>query len=148
MQLRPRKLVLVVGMVLALSFIAPQAAQATTSAEKYSTYLINHYDRVPRGLRALMLNEYVSNVARSHSYGMARAGKIYHSNLRIVGTRIAGWRVLGENVGVGPDLKAINRAFMNSPGHRANLLCKCYRYVGVGVVQSRGYYWVTHIFWG
>lgn len=150
--MRPRKLgrrlVVVLGIVMVLSLIAPQAAQATTYNEKLSTYLINHYDRNPRGLRSLVLNEFVSNIARSHSVQMARAGKIYHSNLSSVDSRIAGWRVLGENVGMGPDIRVLNQAFMNSPGHRANLLCKCFSRIGVGVVQSGRTYFVTHIFYG
>lgn len=143
-----RRITIVAGIVLTLGFLVPQAAHATTYNEKFSTFLINHYDRNPRGLRSLALNEFVSNIARSHSTMMARRGTIYHSNLSLVGTRISGWRVLGENVGVGPNLRTLNQAFMNSRLHRANLLCKCFSKIGVGVVYSRGYYWVTHIFYG
>ena len=143
-----RRALVVLGIVMVLSLIAPQAAHATTYNEKFSSFLINGYDRNPRGLRSLALNEFVSNIARSHSAQMARAGRIYHSNLSSVGSRISGWRVLGENVGMGPDLRVLNQAFMNSPGHRANLLCKCFRYVGIGVVQSGRTYFVTHIFYG
>ena len=150
--MRPRKfgrrLVVVLGIILVIGLIAPQAAQATTYPEKLSGYYINRLDRGPRGLPYLALNEYVSNIARAHSVQMARAGRIYHSNLNTVGSKIAGWRVLGENVGMGPDLRVLNQAFMNSPGHRANLLCKCFRYMGIGVVQSGRYYFVTHIFYG
>ncbi|MGH2703523.1 MAG: CAP domain-containing protein [Actinomycetota bacterium] len=41
------------------------------------------------------------------------------------------WQALGENVGVGGDVEALHRAFMDSPGHRTNFLGD-YERVGIG----------------
>jgi uncharacterized protein YkwD len=139
-----RRAITIVAICLAVCLFGNSAATATTN-ETLSAYLINHYDRAPSNLRALALSSSLSSLARSHSYAMARAGRLYHTaNL---GSLVRGWTYLGENVGVGANLRTLNQAFMNSPAHRANILCRCFRLLGAGVVRdARGYYWVTHIF--
>lgn len=144
-----RRTLTILTAVLTFSIFAPTAAHATTYDERVSVYFINQYDRKPRGLRPLAINESASNLARSHSAAMARSGRLYHSSLSYLGSKISGWSTLGENVGVGTSLRTLNQAFMNSPTHRSNILCRCFRQIGVGVVRDRrGYYWVTHIFIG
>ena len=81
--------------------------------------------------------------ARNHSAEMMAAGQIYHtSNLAGVAS---GWEALAENVGVGPSVDSLHTAFMNSAGHRANILGD-YNYVGVGVASEGDVLWVTVIF--
>jgi hypothetical protein len=56
------------------------------------------------------------------------------------------WTRLGENVGFGPDAPAIFNAFMNSPGHRNNILGD-YNRIGVGSVRDgAGLLWVAVVF--
>jgi hypothetical protein len=81
--------------------------------------------------------------ARNHSAEMMAAGQIYHtSNLAGVAS---GWEALAENVGAGPTVDSLHSAFMNSSGHRANILGD-YNYAGVGVVSDGDVLWVTVIF--
>lgn len=64
--------------------------------------------------------------ARQHSANQARSGRMYHG-----GT--SGWN--GENVAVGQrDAEDVTRAWMNSPGHRANILNGRFTEIGVGAV--------------
>jgi uncharacterized protein YkwD len=137
---------MIIGTVLALALLVASPAGATTSSENLSGYLLNYYDRAPAGLAALRVNQSLSTIARAHSYAMARKQILAHTpNL---GSKVSGWTFLGENVGVGPSLRTLNVAFMRSTAHRQNIMCRCYRQIGVGVVRdSRGYYWVTHIFY-
>jgi uncharacterized protein YkwD len=57
---------------------------------------------------------------------------------------------LGENVAYnydGPD--AVMRGWMESPGHRANILRAAFKRIGVGcVVDERGHRWWTQDFAG
>jgi uncharacterized protein YkwD len=74
---------------------------------------------------------------------MVGAGKLYHTPTGTLTRRITNWSILGENVGVGGTVDSLQRAFMNSPEHRANILYSKFHYVGLGVVQKRGRMWVT-----
>jgi hypothetical protein len=56
-----------------------------------------------------------------------------------------GWLAAGENIGVGGDVQALHDGFMNSPGHRANVLGD-YDRVGVGVITNGTQMWVTFDF--
>ena len=105
--------------------------------------LINQ-ERTDRGLPALEVYWDLVDDARIHSVVMSDADEIFHSsNLAGVTT---GWAVLGENVGVGPGVTILHDAFMNSAGHRENILGD-WDSVGVGVTHSdRGYMFVTAVF--
>jgi uncharacterized protein YkwD len=82
--------------------------------------------------------------ARAHSNLMADRQELFHSSN--LGTVTSGWQNLGENVGVGLDVSSLHTAFMNSSGHRRNILGD-FNYVGVGVtVDDAGFMWVTVIF--
>ncbi len=59
------------------------------------------------------------------------------------------YRTAGENVGRGYDQASLFQAFMNSPGHRANILNTAYSHMSVGcVTDGGGQLWVTQNFWG
>lgn len=143
-----RRATVVLAVVVGLSIFSTGTAQAYTlsRAENDVGWMVNRWDRAPRGLPAYRLNASLSYLAHKHSAEMARKRSLYHTpNL---GRLVTGWSRLGENVGVGPSLRAINDAFMRSSSHRANILCRCFRSMGVGVVRdSYGYYWVTQIFY-
>jgi len=81
--------------------------------------------------------------ARNHSAEMMAAGQIFHSSN--LGGVASGWEALAENVGAGPTVDSLHSAFMNSSGHRANILGD-YNYVGVGVVSDGELLWATVIF--
>ncbi len=53
-----------------------------------------------------------------------------------------GWRKGGENIGVGDDVDTIQNAFVQSPGHYANIVGD-YDRVGIGVVTTADHLWVT-----
>lgn len=54
------------------------------------------------------------------------------------------WRTVGENIAWGqPTPKAVMQSWMNSDGHRANILKAGYTKIGVGVYETNGrLYWV------
>jgi len=74
---------------------------------------------------------------------MAAAGSIFHSRSF---DAIGGWTIVGENVGTGSTVAAIQDAFMNSLHHRENILYTKYNQVGVGVAMAGGKLFVTQIF--
>jgi hypothetical protein len=99
--------------------------------------------RAAAGLPPLSTHSDLIPDARAHSAEMLAAGQIYHTT--DLGGVASGWEALGENVGAGPSVDSLHTAFMNSSGHRANILGD-FNYVGVGAVEQDGVIWVTVIF--
>ena len=126
---------------LSVALLAGTPASAATTLERAIVTKINA-ERTLRGLRALPARSYLSDRAHQHSAVMARRGRLYHSNL----SRICCFRSVGENVAFNSTVTRIHRSLMASPGHRANILNRRWRGVGVGVVKSGGRLWVTEIF--
>ncbi|MFO7299551.1 MAG: CAP domain-containing protein [Actinomycetes bacterium] len=101
--------------------------------------------RAEAGLHKLESRSDLVSYARNHTAKMAEAGKIFHSTN--LGSATSGWVKLGENVGVGGSCESLHRAFMNSSGHRANILDPQYTGIGVGGgVGPDGRYYVTVVF--
>ncbi|HKZ30639.1 MAG TPA: CAP domain-containing protein [Acidimicrobiia bacterium] len=125
--------------------VATQATPVLASPGEEASFvsLINQ-ERADRGLTTLEVYWDLVDDARTHSDLMSDADRIFHSsNLAGVTT---GWSALGENVGVGPAVGILHEAFMNSAGHRDNILGD-WDTVGVGVTNSaQGYMFVTVVF--
>jgi hypothetical protein len=100
--------------------------------------------RVANGMAPLEVYWDLSDDAEAHSNTMMEQDHLHHNpNLANV---TSGWDALAENVGVGPDPSRLHEAFMESAGHRRNILGN-YNYLGVGVVrQSDTKIWVTVVF--
>jgi uncharacterized protein YkwD len=104
--------------------------------------------RAKLGKPKLNLDPELSRAARLHAREMAKRDLLYHTPNQKLTDRVLGWNTLGENVGVGGDVASLQDAFLNSPGHRANILSTSYKYFGVGSVERNGKMWVTVIFEG
>lgn len=91
-------------------------------------------DRTAHNLRALSVQADAQNKAQAWAEKLARENKLYHSTLSD-GIRVK-WCSLGENVGYGPNVPAIEDAYMNSSGHRANILSTKWNGVGVGYATN------------
>ena len=101
-------------------------------------------ERSARGLAPLEVYWDLTDDARAHAKRMMDKDDLYHNpNLASVTT---GWSKLAENIGVGPDAGRLHDAFMDSSGHRKNILGD-YNYVGVGVAEEpSGKLWVSVVF--
>lgn len=154
MQASSSRMRMAIVVALSLSFVAASVplgspAQAVTSLE-YELARYHNSARASRGLNRLSVDTTLSDKARAHTRAMVRRGGLYHtSNLpRAYGTGEGAWRYLGENVGVGGSIRSLHDAFMRSASHRANILKRPYRRMGIGVVRSGSRYWVTVAFLG
>jgi hypothetical protein len=131
--------------LLTTTFVGLSPAPASATGPNTSNILsaVNSA-RANAGRRSLSLRSDLSAVAYRWSQHMAATGTLAH-NPNLTG-QVTGWRWVGENVGYGPDWRTVETAFMNSPGHRANILDGDYSQIGIGVVVSNGRVWVTQVF--
>lgn len=107
-------------------------------------------DRATNRLPALTWSAQLGALAQDWSQHMASTGTFEHSDINstIRSPAFNGYTRLGENILVGRcDMSAseMERAWMNSPTHRANILGD-YNAIGVGVVCSGGRLWATQNF--
>lgn len=94
----------------------------------------------------LHLDPELSKVARAHTREMVLEDRLYHQNAKTLGYRVTNWRLIGENVGHGPDIDKLHKAFMNSRAHRDNILFDPFRHIGVGTFHWEDRLWVTVLF--
>lgn len=135
---RKLSIVLVALVVMTVGLALP--AQAGTEGAFLSKI---NASRSAAGLSPLSMSSELVPDARAHSAEMMAAGTIYHSS-NLAGVA-SGWESLAENVGAGPSVDGLHTAFMNSSGHRRNILGD-FNYAGVGVKEADGQIWVTVIF--
>ncbi len=135
---------LIIGAIAAtlLSLGAPTAS-ANSSYESQFVNKINS-ERAKKGKSQLVVKSDLVSVARRHSGRMAKEGDIWHN--QNLANEVKGWTVLGENVGMGPSVDSLHKAFMDSKGHRDNILLSDYNQIGVGVVVDDGTIYVTEVF--
>ncbi len=96
--------------------------------------------------RAALADWDVSDIkAQDWAERLAKKGSLSHSNLA-AGYTTGTWCRLAENVGMGPNLATIHQAFMNSPGHRANILNPAFTHMGTGVAKKGNTWFVVHEF--
>ena len=97
------------------------------------------------GLPALKLNTAVSKVAYAWSKKQYTNRKMSHNPS--YSTQIpAGWRSAGENVAYGYSYTKVTRAWLDSPGHRANILSRSFTDIGIGYFEKGGQRYYTQVF--
>lgn len=101
--------------------------------------------RAHHGLRPYVQRRDLTAAARRWARWMAAHHTLAHNPA--LGSNVCCWRDLGENVGRGPSEPALNRAFMASREHRANILSRTFTQVGVGTARgSDGRLYVDELF--
>jgi uncharacterized protein YkwD len=122
---------------------------AGTARELYD---LTNAERARNGLPALGWNNQLGQLALDWSAWMAATGSMTHRDLWATINSPAFWqfRSLGENIlqgSCGISAAQMHQAWMNSAGHRANILSGGYNVIGIGVVcDSAGRVWATQNF--
>lgn len=114
--------------------------------------------RTAAGLTLLIWNDNVARIARLHSENMANYDFFSHTgidgkkvNNRADSLGVKKWHAIGENIaynrGFKSPLESAVQSWMNSPGHRDNLLKNDWQESGIGVaVRPDGTYYFTQVF--
>lgn len=117
--------------------------------QKKVVELVNK-ERAKAGLKALKMNTQLSKVATLKSQDMAKNNYFDHNSptygspfdmMKRFGIT---YRTAGENIAMGQTTpEQVMKGWMNSPGHRANILKASFTEIGVGVAKNSGgrLYW-------
>ena len=130
----------------------PQISDTVSAYENKVIQLVNA-ERTQRGLQPLSANWELSRVARYKSQDMAdhryfsHTSPTYGSPFQMIRNFGISFRTAGENIAYGQQTpQTVVNSWMNSSGHRANILNAAYTQIGVGYVEN-GRYW-TQMFIG
>ena len=137
-----RRKVQLAGIALAAALLL---GACTSGDEDHAVDLVNNARRA-NGKAALATNVSLIITAQAWSQNMASTQKLVHRTSLSDGAP-GGWRKLGENIGYASTVDGIQTAFMNSAGHKANILDSAFNNVGIGITRDgNGRYWETQEF--
>jgi uncharacterized protein YkwD len=126
---------------------APAASAVPASGATARVVQLVNSERGKNGCAPLTVNAKLTQAAQAHSADMAAHRTMSHtgSDGSSPGGRITAagyaWDSYGENVAYGYSTpESVMTAWMNSPGHRANILNCGFKEIGVGYAQP-GNYW-------
>jgi len=114
--------------------------------EKFSnsnTKLLNLHNqqRELKGRTDLELDDYLVKYAQKHAEWMASKNNLKHSDISVL---MGKYHTAGENIAWNQeDEKEVTNAWMNSSGHRANILNRSFTKVGFGKATAKdgSLYW-------
>jgi uncharacterized protein YkwD len=153
----PRRLAVMTILAFALTSIGLLATPRTTLAWDANTFSssseaklvsLTNQARAAAGLRALKVDSKLTSIARSRSKDMIVRNYFSHTILgtsynvfHILDTKGYCYKIAGENIGWNnyPDDVAtatVQRQFMESSGHRANILGKAWDVIGIGAYKG------------
>ncbi|MGP3981637.1 CAP domain-containing protein [Streptomyces sp. KR80] len=131
---------------------APTRAPAATGEAARIVQLVNQ-ERSKAGCSPLTTNKKLTAAAQKYTDVMADTGVLSHTGPD--GSQVSDrveregyvWSAVGENIAQGqPDAEAVMDAWMNSQGHRENILNCSFREIGIGVHKGDGGPWWTQDF--
>lgn len=134
---------------------ATPSAPASPTLGSYEQQVVDlvNKERAAAGLPALKVNIKLSGVAEKKAEDL-RDNHYFDHNSPVYGSPFdmmkqfgISYKAAGENIAKGQRTPAeVMKGWMNSPGHRANILSSSYTEIGVGyVTDSNGTtYWVQH----
>jgi uncharacterized protein YkwD len=145
------RLALVSYLVLASTFVSANtaAAEPADNNDFIGRVLeLTNAERQSAGLAPLELSPALEDSAQSYSQVLASSGCFDHTCGPVPSfadrdsmAGYADWTNIGENIAAGfPTPEAVVESWMNSPGHRANILSAQFTEIGVGMTSGGGQY--------
>lgn len=114
------------------------------SSEQARVAELVNQTRAQYGRSALRDNLQLDEKAQAWAEHLARNNTLAHSNLPS-GISYQ-WRSLAENVGYGGSIEQVHQAYLNSAGHRANILDPRWNYMGTGVAWRGSRVFTVQVF--
>lgn len=104
---------------------------------------LHNIQRELKGRTGLTLDSELIAYAQKHAEWMAKKNNLKHSDIGVLMNK---WHTAGENIAWGQeDEEDVTKGWMNSSGHRANILNRGFSKVGFGVAPAKDgrLYWCT-----
>lgn len=121
------------------------AENAGAIAEEIELLKLINAERIKNGLSELKFDAELQKVAKIKAKDLvdnnyfSHNSPTYGSPFEMMKSFGITYKAAGENIAGNPTLEGAVTAWMNSEGHRANILSNAYNYTGIGVVESQKY---------
>lgn len=136
---------------------APQPAQETTAPAKQESGTISsieqqvltltNQERAKEGLKPLVTDAALMNTARAKSADMSKNNYFSHTSPTLgspfdqMKAKGIQYKAAAENIAMGQrTAEEVVKGWMNSPGHRANIMNGNFTHIGIGY-DTQGHYW-------
>ena len=118
---------------------------SSLSTDEKEVFDLINTQRTNNGLTALKLDTEALNVARIKAKDMvdnnyfSHNSPTYGSPFQMLNSFKVTYKTAGENIAGNSSNSGAVNAWMNSSGHKANILNSSFNYTGIGVVKSSKY---------
>lgn len=118
---------------------------STMNADEKEVFNLINKQRTNNGLSALKVDEEVQRVARIKAEDMvannyfSHTSPIYGSPFDMLKSFKISYKTAGENIAANSSNTGAVNSWMNSSGHKANILNSNFNYTGIGVISSSKY---------
>lgn len=125
------------------------AQQSDLSPEVSQLLSQTNRDRAAHGLRPLRWSQELADAAQAHDELMVQHNDLQHqfSGEADLPTRAgqagAHFHAVAENIALGPDVGDLERQWMHSTLHRANILDAEMDIIGIALIRNRGEVWAV-----
>ena len=115
------------------------------TADEQEVFNLINKQRINNGLPALKIDSEVQRVARIKAQDMvdnnyfAHESPTYGTPFNMLKSFKISYKTAGENIAANSSNSGAVTAWMNSSGHKANILNSNYNYTGIGIVSSAKY---------
>ncbi len=115
------------------------------TADELEVFNLINEQRTKNGLSALKIDSEVQNVAKIKAQDMvnnnyfSHTSPTYGSPFDMLNSFKVSYKTAGENIAGNSSNSAAVTAWMNSSGHKANILNSSFNYTGIGVVNGSKY---------
>lgn len=121
----------------------PSQPKSDYSATVQSLLSLHNREREMKGRASLALDPYLVKYAQDYAEEMARRNRLVHSNISVL---MGKYSTAGENIAWNQRTEEeVVRDWMNSSGHKANIMNRNFTKVGFGVAKAKNgsLYWCT-----
>jgi uncharacterized protein YkwD len=122
----------ILGLAMMVLAVAGATACETTREDRNEVISLINQSRAAAGIGALRENGALNNKADAWAQHLRDICSLEHS--RLADGAPPEWLKLGENVGFGGTIAQVHEAYLNSPGHKANIMDRSFNYVGAAAV--------------
>ena len=115
------------------------------TADEQEVFDLINQQRINNGLSALVINQELQAVARDKAQDMvdnnyfSHTSPVYGSPFDMIKNYGITYKAAGENIAGNSSNSGAVTAWMNSEGHKANILSNSFNYTGIGIVNSSKY---------